>query len=146
MAPSASITILVTVQEEKVGSQAKRRVQDGVQIQAQADALTKASDYFREIMHRMAAEGDTAATIHVEVSSWKDLEALHRILRVAQEEGGDYCSKAGVRMSVEDLLPTIQVARKFMFRDCLKQCAARVAQGMSEADAMAFIMGLTRAT
>ena len=49
-------------------------------------------------------------------------------------------------MSVDGLLPTILVARKFMFRDCLRQCAARVAQGLEEADVMALILGLTGTT
>ena len=49
-------------------------------------------------------------------------------------------------MGVDDLLPTILMARKFKFEDCLKQCAAQVAQGMSEANALALIMGLAGAT
>lgn len=144
-APSI-ITIVITVQEEKTASRAKRpRVDDAVHIKAQAEALAKASDHFRAIIQG-AAEGATAPIIHVEVSAWKEFEALHRIVRVAQEEDGDYCTKAGAQMSAEDLLQTILVARKFMFRDCLKQCAARVAQKMSEADAMTLIMGLTGTT
>lgn len=102
---TTTATIVVTVQEEKTMSGAKRpRVDDAVHIKAQAEALAKASDHFRDIIHRGAAEGGTATTIHVEVSTWKELEALHRILRVAQEEGGGYCFKAGVQMGMDDLL------------------------------------------
>jgi hypothetical protein len=49
-------------------------------------------------------------------------------------------------MSVDDLLPTILVARKFMFQNCIEQCAARVLQGVEDAtslcDAWTFVAGM----
>lgn len=64
----ASITIVVTVREE-TGSQTKwPRVEDGVRIQAQADALAKASDHFRASVHG-GAKVSTPDIVHVEVST-----------------------------------------------------------------------------
>lgn len=86
-------------------------------------------------------EGSKDQSIHVEVETWKEMEVLHRIIRVAQEEG-DYCSRGGLRMKMEDLLPIILVARKFKFHECLKQCGARVEEGISAEEATTLLMGV----
>jgi hypothetical protein len=78
----------------------------------------------------------------VEVDTWKEVEILHRIIRVAQEEKGDYCSRGGLPMTMEDLLPTLLVARTFKFHECLQQCGKPVEEGISTEAATALLLGV----